>query len=117
MPDRTLIRASLTEIRDADKPQRKLRPVAAAAPAPAPSAGQTNAENFYYLKQINSRTPMVFVLRDGDTVEGIIEWYDKTCLRVLRTDAPAVLLYKEAIRYMYKAEQTEPHLAQNGQGS
>ena len=27
---------------------------------------QTNAENFYYQKQMQSRTPMVIVLRDGE---------------------------------------------------
>src|SRR5271165_3889267 len=37
---------------------------------------QTNAENFYYQKQMQSRTPMVIVLRDGEEVRGIIEWYD-----------------------------------------
>ena len=26
----------------------------------------TNAENFYYLKQMNARTPMVFIMADGE---------------------------------------------------
>jgi host factor-I protein len=43
---------------------------------------QTNAENFYYQKQMQSRTPMVIVLRDGEEVHGIIEWYDKCCIKV-----------------------------------
>ena len=43
---------------------------------------QTNAENFYYQKQMQSKTPMVIVLRDGEEIHGIIEWYDKTCLKV-----------------------------------
>jgi len=42
---------------------------------PAPTE-QTNAENFYYQKQMQARTPMVIVLRDGEEVHGIIEWYD-----------------------------------------
>ncbi len=64
---------------------------------------QTNAENFYYVKQMQSKTPMVFVLSDGETLNGAIEWYDKGCLKVNRTDGPNVLLYKSNIKYMYKA--------------
>jgi host factor-I protein len=64
---------------------------------------QTNAENFYYVKQMQSKTPMVFVLSDGETLHGAIEWYDKSCLKVNRTDGPNLLLYKSNIKYMYKA--------------
>ena len=64
---------------------------------------QTNAENFYYLKQMQSKTPMVIVLKDGETLNGIIEWYDKASLKVNRTDGPNLLVYKSNIKYMYKA--------------
>jgi hypothetical protein len=33
---------------------------------------QTNAENFYYQKQMQTKTPMVVVLRDGEQIHGII---------------------------------------------
>src|SRR3954465_12694356 len=33
-------------------------------------AEQTHAENFYYLKQIATKTPLVVVLRDGEEVHG-----------------------------------------------
>ena len=64
---------------------------------------QTNAENFYYMKQMQAKTPMVVVLKDGEVLEGIIEWYDKTCLKFNRETAPNLLLYKANIKYMYKA--------------
>jgi len=64
---------------------------------------QTNAENFYYVKQMQSKTPMVLVLKDGETLEGIIEWYDKTCLKINRPEGPNLLVYKPNIKYMYKA--------------
>jgi sRNA-binding regulator protein Hfq len=64
---------------------------------------QTNAENFYYMKQMQSKTPMVIVLKDGEELHGIIEWYDKTCLKVNRDGAPNLLVYKPNIKYMYKA--------------
>jgi host factor-I protein len=67
---------------------------------------QTNAENFYYQKQMQSRTPMVIVLQDGEEVHGIIEWYDKTCIKVIREDGgPNLMIYKPAIKYMFKEEE------------
>jgi host factor-I protein len=74
---------------------------------PAP-AEQTNAENFYYQKQMQSRTPMVIVLRDGEEIHGIIEWYDKNCLKVNRdSGAPNLMIYKPAIKYMYKEGENQ----------
>jgi host factor-I protein len=67
---------------------------------------QTNAENFYYQKQMQSKTPMVIVLQDGEEVHGIIEWYDKTCIKVLREDGrPNLMIYKPAIKYMFKEDE------------
>jgi host factor-I protein len=63
---------------------------------------QTNAENFYYQKQMQSKTPMVIVLRDGEQVHGVIEWYDKSCIKVNRNGAANVMIYKPSIKYMYK---------------
>jgi|SRR5580692_5466340 host factor-I protein len=63
---------------------------------------QTNAENFYYQKQMQARTPMVIVLRDGEEIHGVIEWYDKSCLKVTCNSSPNLMIYKPAIKYMYK---------------
>jgi host factor-I protein len=68
---------------------------------------ETNAEIYYYKKQIDSRTLMVIVLNDGEEVEGTIEWYDRDALKVNRTDAPNILLLKHNIKYMFKAEDRE----------
>ena len=68
---------------------------------PAPPE-QTNAENFYYQKQMQSKTPMVIVLRDGEEIRGMIEWYDKSCLKVARNGQSNLLVYKPAIKYMFK---------------
>ncbi len=63
---------------------------------------QTNAENFYYQKQMQSKTPMVIVLRDGEEIRGTIEWYDKSCLKLNRAGAANLMVYKPSIKYMYK---------------
>lgn len=63
---------------------------------------QTNAENFYYQKQMQTKTPMVVVLRDGEQIHGIIEWYDKACIKVNRASGPNLMIYKPSIKYLYK---------------
>ena len=63
---------------------------------------QTNAENFYYQKQMQSKTPMVIVLSDGEEVHGVIEWYDRTCIKVNRSGSVNLMIYKPSIKYMYK---------------
>jgi len=92
--NRKLIRPSLTDLKDqvASRQQRK---------KPVPPE-QTNAENFYYVKQMQAKTPMVIVLGDGETIRGIIEWYDKQCIKVNRQGAPNLLIYKPGIKYLYK---------------
>jgi len=62
----------------------------------------TFAENYYYLKQMNKKTPMAVVLEDGETIEGYIEWYDRNCIKVNRNNAPNLLIYKSSIKYLYK---------------
>jgi host factor-I protein len=87
-----------------ERPDRGER-LAPGAKRPAP-AEQTHAENFYYQKQMQSRTLMVVVLRDGEEIRGIIEWYDKHCIKVNRENGePNVMIYKPAIKYMYKESE------------
>ncbi|HKB07538.1 MAG TPA: hypothetical protein VKF61_04575, partial [Candidatus Polarisedimenticolia bacterium] len=66
-----------------------------------------NAEAFYYLKQMNSKTQMVVVLKDGEELRGVIEWYDRNCIKVNRVGAPNLMVMKDCIRYMYKAEEQD----------
>ena len=101
MSDRKLIRPSMTEMMDrfptrGTTGRRKQVP-----------AEQTNAENFYYLKQMQARTVMVVVLTDGTELTGWIEWYDKNCIKLNRDNEPNLMIMKRCIRYMYKDEETE----------
>ncbi len=96
--NRKLIRPSFNEMKEQrtppprkDAPQKKVNP-----------PDQTNAENFYYIKQMQTKTPMTFVLSDGEVLKGVIEWYDKTCLKINREGEPNLLVYKSNIKYMYK---------------
>jgi sRNA-binding regulator protein Hfq len=66
---------------------------------------QTNAEEFYYLKQMAARTPMVVVLTNGEELRGWIEWYDKGALKLNRHAGPNLLIPKHNIRYLFKEEE------------
>jgi len=68
---------------------------------------ETNAEIFYYKKQMDAHTQMVIVLQDGEEVVGTIEWYDRAALKVNRKGEPNVLLLKHNIKYMFKAEDRD----------
>jgi len=98
--NRKLIRPSVVEAKDPMNAQRRNN-----HPKKTPPPEHTNAENFYYVKQMQAKTPMVLVLQDGEEIRGIIEWYDKLCLKIKREDGPNLLVYKPAIKYMYKANQ------------
>jgi host factor-I protein len=89
-------RPATNDFRRAPKNTRAMRP------APPET---TNAESFYYLKQMNSKTPMVIVMTDGEEVRGWIEWYDRTCLKVNREGAPNLLIQKHCIKYLFKQEE------------
>jgi len=97
--NRKLIRPTLSEVQDqmGTRLQRK---------KPAPPE-QTNAENFYYIKQMQARTQMVVVLDTGEVIHGVIEWYDKNCIKVHRANEPNLLIMKSSIRYMYKENEAK----------
>ena len=95
--NRRLIRPNLSEIKEkmkSEQVKKKLHP-----------PFDTFAENYYYLKQMNKRTPMAVVFVDGERVEGYIEWYDRNCVKVNRDNAPNLLVYKSNIKYIYKLDE------------
>lgn len=116
MPTRKLIRPDMNELKkDSSRSlRRKQTP-----------PEQTNAEEFYYLKQMAAKTPMVVVLLDGEELRGSIEWYDKGSIKLNRQGEPNLLVPKHNIRYMFKEEELRrargarrrPSLAADGDGS
>lgn len=108
--NRKLIRPTLAEVRErADREPREPRR-GGGGPAPDPNRKrvppeQTHAESFYYKKQMDNRTQMVMVLQDGEELRGTIEWYDRGCIKLHRTEGPNLLVLKHNIKYMYKDEE------------
>jgi sRNA-binding regulator protein Hfq len=74
--------------------------------APAAWHDASHAEAFYFQKQMQSQTPMVFVLEDGERIEGCIEWYDRNAIKV--RNSSRTLIYKSSIKYLYKANEAQP---------
>jgi sRNA-binding regulator protein Hfq len=68
---------------------------------------QTHAESFYYKKQMDNKTQMVIVLQDGEELRGSIEWYDRNCIKLHRTEGPNLLVLKHNVKYIYKDKQSE----------
>jgi host factor-I protein len=117
MVNRKLFRPTLTEVKDQQFLVRPNPPAAQqAAPQrkkPAPPE-QTHAENFYYVKQMQSRTPVAVVLTDGEVLHGSVEWYDRDCIKLTRSGSPNVLVYKHVIKYIFKDGEDAAQGGSNG---
>ena len=112
---RKLIRPTLKSVKASQGQSTDVAPPSV-LPTPSQSGGlgptrrkqipaeQTNAERLYYLKQMQTKTPMVIILEDGEQIRGYIEWYDRHCLKVNRNKEPNLMIMKHCIRYMYKQE-------------
>ncbi len=109
--NRKLIRTTLAEIRERGERETSNRPRGGGgggggdAQRKRVPPEQTNAESFYYKKQMDNRTPMVVVLQDGEELHGIIEWYDRACIKLHRNGAPNLLVLKHNVKYMYKENE------------
>ncbi len=116
MVNRKLFRPNLTDVKEQFVP----RPAQAAPQQvpprkkPAPPE-QTHAENFYFVKQMQARTPVAVVLNDGEVLRGTVEWYDRDCIKLTRFGSPNLLIYKHSIKYVYKEGEEAALGGTNGQ--
>ena len=115
MVHRKLFRPSLTEVKEQQmmpRPQQGPPPPPRKKPAPPE---QTFAESFYYVKQMQARTPVAVVLNDGEVLRGTVEWYDRDCIKLTRSGSPNLLIYKHSIKYIYKDGEDFAQGGTNGQ--
>jgi host factor-I protein len=118
MVNRKLFRPTLTEVKEQYAP-RPAQPLPQQVPPPqrkkpAPPE-QTHAENFYFVKQMQARTPVAVVLTDGEVLRGTVEWYDRDCIKLTRFGSPNLLVYKHSIKYLYKDGEDAAQGGTNGQ--
>jgi len=119
MINRKLVRPNLAEMKERFSTNRTPQSGTESAPTEPTGAREqnrrrqvppenTSAEAFYYVKQMTNHTPMVVVLDNGEQLRGHIEWYDRNCIKVNREGTPNLLVYKHAIKFMYKQEEETP---------
>jgi hypothetical protein len=107
------LRSQSSEAREAREGSgRSAQPSSVQVRKRTPPPMETNAEIFYYKKQIDAHTLMVIVLLDGEEIEGTIEWYDRGALKVNRKSGPNLLVLKRNIKYMFKADERVEQAAQ-----
>ncbi len=120
---RKLIRPTLPDsARRARRFQRNDEPallIRSSAPRSAPAQEASHAETFYLQKQMQTQTPMVFILDNNEKIEGCIEWYDRNAIKVRSTSSSPfrngrndsgtrILIYKACIKYLHKAGENAP---------
>jgi len=60
-------------------------------------------EEIKYLKHlIDQKIPVVVKLSDDEEVRGVVEYYDQRFIRLTRTDAPNLFIFKHDIKYLYE---------------
>ncbi len=103
MVNRRMFRPSFADAKEQASPRPMHNgPVPSKKPAPPEI---THAEDFYWVKQMQSRTPMTVVLESGETLHGIIEWYDRDCIKLTRDGTPNLMIFKRHIRYVHKDKE------------
>jgi host factor-I protein len=63
-----------------------------------PPAGETGQEALYLKSLSDRQVPVAVKLRDGEVVNGWIEYFDDMMLRLTREGKPNLFIYKAQIR-------------------
>jgi hypothetical protein len=90
---RKLITPNLREIKQKTEKENKHKP---------PPPYKTHAENYYYIKQMNNRTQLILELVGGETLKGMIDWYDEKCLKIKKLDGGTLIVFKSQLKFIYK---------------
>jgi sRNA-binding regulator protein Hfq len=88
--------------------RRTISPLTAHSPAQRTDQvwqESSHAEVFYFQKQVQAQTPMTVVLDDGESIEGVIEWYDRDVIKI--RNSGRTLIYKSCIKYLYKSVENQ----------
>jgi host factor-I protein len=106
MVNRRLFRPAFADIKDSLPGRQQHNSNNGPAPSKKPAPPEiTHAENFYWVKQMQGRTPMTVVLESGEELRGIVEWYDRECIKLTRQGHPNLMVFKRFIKYVYKDDE------------
>lgn len=62
----------------------------------------TQQEGQYLQRLIDEHVPVRVRLSDNQEVDGLVEFYDATFIRLTREDGPNLFLYKQDLKYLYE---------------
>jgi len=62
----------------------------------------TQQEVQYLQRLVDERIPVCVRMSDNQEVEGIVEFYDASFIRLTREGAPNLFLYKQDLKYLYE---------------
>ena len=65
-------------------------------------AEQTLEEIRYLKHLIDKKIPVRVKLSDNEVVDGVVEYYDQRFIRITRTGAPNLFIFKHDIKYLYE---------------
>ena len=68
----------------------------------AKAPDHTFQEAQYLQRLIENQTPVRVRLSDNQEVEGVVEFYDLSFIRLTRPDSPNLFLFKQDIKYLYE---------------
>ena len=67
----------------------------------APGPPETTNREVEYIKQlIENHTPVTVRLDDNSEVSGVIEYYDRSFIRLTREGEPNLFIFKDKIKYL-----------------
>jgi len=65
---------------------------------------QTFEEVKYLRYLIENEIPVCIRLSNNDEVQGLVEFFDASFIRITRHNAPNLFLFKHDIKYLYEAQ-------------
>lgn len=72
-----------------------------------PPPGETGQEALYLRFLSEKQVPVIVKLRDGESVQGWIEYFDDRMVRLTREGKPNLFIYKAQIRTITEAAKRE----------
>src|SRR5260370_7447361 len=100
MVNRRMFRPGFPDVKEPSAPRPQHNgPIPNKKPAPPEI---THAENFYWVKQMQSHTPMAVVLEDAEVLRATVEWYDADCINLTPQSTPTPPISHRRITYVPK---------------
>jgi sRNA-binding regulator protein Hfq len=88
-----------------EKKTAKSKPVTPPLKAAKPRPPEQTFEEVKYLKRlIDNEVPVRVKLTDNEEVDGVIEYYDTSFIRLTRQDGPNLFIFKHDIKYLYEVD-------------